>query len=223
MSVMRMFLAGAVAFLAAVPAFAQERRDGDARAGADILCVLPITKAPDADVIAALEKVFGKQLKITVDKDLKVAVLQGPDTAVAGAVQGLRDVIDTTPPRLPDGEGERGAGGPSIDVVRLHRAKAEVVAKLVKQYVSDKVQITERPTASALIFEGDRALVEQAASLARQIDGQLVHPSLRRVLLPAGEGDRPREGDRRDPARPRDGERPKPPAEGERPKEGAKK
>lgn len=189
----------------------------------DILCVLPLAKVPDAEILAALEKVFGKQLKINVDKNLKVLILQGPEPSVTGAVQGLRDSIDISrsPEKRRDGD-QPGAAGRTIEVVRLQKAKAETVAKLVKQYVSDKIEITERPNVSAVIFEGDGPLVFQAASLARQIDGQQIHPSLRRVLQPAGVGD----GDRpRDPNRPRDGDRPpvkgdkeKPKGDGERPK-----
>lgn len=164
------------------------REGGD---GGNALCVVPLGKVPEADVLAALEKVFGKQLKITVDKDLKIIVLQGPDAAVAGAVQGLKDCIDTTPPaREVRRDGDSAPNSKAIDVVQLRKAKADTVTRLIKQYVSDKVEITERPNVSALIIEGDRGLVIQAAMLARQIDGQILHPSLRRK---DGDGGRERE------------------------------
>src|SRR5262245_19476738 len=122
--------AGAVTF--ALAGAQEGRRDGDERGGRDILCVVPITKAPEADALAALEKVFGKQLKVAVDKDLKVVVLQGPEGSVVGAVQALRESIDTTPPpRLRDGEAAERAAGPGIDVVRLRKAKADTVTKLI--------------------------------------------------------------------------------------------
>ncbi len=177
------------------------RREGEERAS---VCVVPLSKVPDADTVAAMEKVFGKQMKITFDKDLQVAILQGNEALVAAAVQALDDAIDRDAGRRFEGDrgrdGERPARG--IDVVRLRKAAPATVVKLIKQYVSDKVEITERPDAKALIVEGDWADVTLAVSLARQLDGQQLHPSVLRMIRPREGEDRPRDRDRREPERP---------------------
>jgi hypothetical protein len=199
---------GMVAALSLSPgrSLAQEERKGDAaqgREGRTLTCAVSLAKMPDTDTLSSLQKVFGPQLKIAVDKDLKVVILQGPERAVAGAVQGLREVID--PVALAQRE-EGPRQGRSIEVVRLRKTKSDMVAKVIKQYVSDKLEITERPAIPALIIEGDGPVVAQATLLARQLDGQMLHPSLRRMLQPERrDGDRPRgDGDRpKEEAKPR--------------------
>ena len=197
MKIGRMGWAGVAAAVAVaavlVAASAQERpREGDR--GRETLVVVPISKMPDADVLASLDKVFGKQLKITADKDLKVLIIQGRESIVDAAVQAVADCIDRTPPPVRrDGDAEAARSARAVQAVQLNKADPAMVIKLVKQHISDKLEIVERPSAKALIFEGDRASVEQAAKLARQHDGQLLHPSVRRIIVPRegeGRGDR---------------------------------
>jgi hypothetical protein len=196
--------ASVVVMAFATTTLGQERRGDEARdRGRDVIVVAPVTKMPEAELLSTLDKVFGKQLKITPDESLKIVVLQGQEVVVEAAVQAMVELIDrgreaakrADPPRDAPREGAPREGDRSppprgIDLVRLRQAKPDAVIKLVKRFLGDKVEITERPAVSALIFEGDATSVEHAASLARQLDGQYMPNSIRRVLVPAERRDR---------------------------------
>lgn len=166
------------------------RRDGDREGrGRMALCVVPLSGAPDAETMSALTKLFGTKLRITSDMELKILVLQGRESLVDAAVQALSGSIDRKAGlRERRDEGDERERGPAIEVVRLYKKDASIVTKLIKKYVTAKdLLIVERPKSKALIIEGDRGAVAQAVSLARQIDGQQLHPSVRRLLFPRGE------------------------------------
>ncbi|MGE3806563.1 MAG: hypothetical protein AB7K24_18000 [Gemmataceae bacterium] len=169
------------------------KRDGDRpRDGAgrgeegghrETVVVVPISKMPGDDVLGAMEKVFGKNLKLMADAELKVIVLQGRASLVDAAVLALGDSIDRT--RNQRGGEERGdndGDGFSVVVVTLRNNKTAAIAGAIKKFLPNAVDVTERSSVPALILEGKRAAVEQAAQLARQLDGQQLHPSVARLL-----------------------------------------
>jgi hypothetical protein len=158
-----------------------------------------------------------------------VIILKGREEAVAQAIQTLRGIVDRERFQRREEEEEKG-GGLSIDLVRLRKADVKTVAALIQEVVPRGLEmILERPRARALIVQGERTSVRMAVSLARQLDGQEIHPQLRRLIWPRDEdgedgedggghrgreGDAPREGDR---DAPREGEVPRegdPPADG---------
>jgi hypothetical protein len=131
-----------------------------------------------------MAKVFGKNLKLMPDADLKVIVLQARPAIVEAALQALEDSIDRTP-RAREREGSREEIGPdsfSVLVVPLRNSKTSAVAGAIKKFLPNSVDITERSNVPALILEGKRIAVEQAAALARQLDGQQLHPSIVRPI-----------------------------------------
>jgi len=151
--------------------------------------VLPVQTIPDADTISLLGKVFGKDLNVAVEKDLKVVILRGPESQVRAAVTGLRDHVD--PAAL-----KRSLHPPSespayvLEAVRLTKAEPGVVAKVVKRFIPEEVEVTEKSKYKTIIFEGERAAVDQAVSLAKQLDEQNYRPEVYRLLL---DGRRPKE------------------------------
>jgi hypothetical protein len=171
--------AGAVmmALFATCPTTADE--EGRVR---QTVCVAPLKTVPPAKMTAALNKVFGTRLQITVNDALKVVIFRGSDSAVKEGIAALKDSIDTTRRRGEDDDDEGGRFTTSVELVRLRRVEMAPAVALIKEIVSDKLEITERSAAGAVIIEGERHLVEQAVSLLLQIDGQHMHPDLRRLI-----------------------------------------
>jgi hypothetical protein len=134
--------------------------------------VLPVKSQPDADTIAALEKVFGKDLKVSGEKELNVVVVQGPESVARAALQGLRNFTDAaTIKRASAWLAESKAAEQDIELIKLKKADPSAVVKVIKKYVSGTLEVTEKSKARAVLIEGDREAVSKAVSLARQLDG----------------------------------------------------
>jgi hypothetical protein len=134
------------------------------------LLVLPVKEQPDAETLASLEKLFGKELKVSAEKDLNVVILQGPDSVARAALVALRKHADAAAIKKSYSGGHAKAEQ-EIELVRLRKADVAAVAAAIKKHVA-RAEVTEKAKSRALVIEGDREAVSQATSLARQLDGQ---------------------------------------------------
>src|SRR5262245_3050896 len=146
------------------------------------LLVLPVKEQPDAEALAALEKVFGKDLEVTPDKDLNVVILRGPDKVARAALVALRKHADVAAIKRAFAASQPRPTEEEIELVKLRRADAAAVAAAVKKHVGGKVEGTEKAKSRALVFEGEREAVNQAVSLAKQLDGQQLDYEVQRLL-----------------------------------------
>jgi len=146
------------------------------------ILVLPVKEQPDAEELAALEKVFGKDLKVTPDKDLEVIILQGSDVVARAALVALRKHADSAAIKRTFTASQHKRAEQEIELLRLRRADPAAVAAAIKKHVGGKVEVTEKPKSRALVIEGDRDAVSQAVSLARQLDGQQLDNEVLRLL-----------------------------------------
>jgi hypothetical protein len=145
--------------------------------GGNVVRTEKLEKAPAKDVLDALSKEFGDKLKVVYDDDLTLLILRGPADAVEKALGKLHHT------------GPDGKPIPAIELVKLHKVDADKVAKLIGKLIpeaGDKLTVTVRAAAKAVIIEGDPGLVGQAVALARQLDGPhgpADHPEHDRILF----------------------------------------
>lgn len=161
-------------------------REGD-RAPRVVATAVLVTKMPDSELIAGLEKQYGERLGITPLPDMKAVVLRGTESAVAEAVRAMQGILADPRADAPRESEREIAAAPAIEVVRLRRLNPESAAGLLPQLVAGKVEVTAKPAAKAVLIEGDWAAVRQAAILIRELDGQGMNPAVRRALVPNGE------------------------------------
>ena len=146
------------------------------------LCVVPITKTPDAEVLSAMKIVFGKRLTLSREyAKLGVFVLRGKRASVDQAVWALGGVVDRKRARRSTNYAGKNASQ-AIALVILRRTRCETIAKAMREILPDKLEITARSASRGLIIEGNKNLVDQAVSLARQLDRQEVHRSVQGLI-----------------------------------------
>lgn len=132
-----------------------------------------------SDVVAAIQKVVGKDVAVSADPKTNSVVVAGNHTAIKEVLRIIEEldakpkaappIYGSGPPMVPGGMGAPPKPAGNLTIVALRNATASEMATVLKK-VFPAAEVTPEPRSNQLLIRADAATLEELKALITKLD-----------------------------------------------------